>query len=321
MPDKIVVGIDIAKLKFDVAVWLGSTKYKTKVFANNHNGFKELFCWLKPYPQCHICLEATGVYGVPLATYLSDNELFVSIVNPAQIHAFGKSELIRNKTDKLDTKLIARYCASQTPPEWKPTPLSERQLLALVRHLNNLTALLLMEENRLTVADEVIHTSILEIIKALKLQISETKSKIKNHINDDPDLKKNNKLLESIPGIGGVLSATLLAYIGNGSRFSNSNQLVAYSGLNPQLRESGLMKGRTRISKQGSSELRKALYMPALSAITCNRVVKALWERLLARGKGGKVGICAAMRKLLQLAYGVLKSGVPFDEKIPLASS
>jgi len=321
MPDKIVVGIDIAKLKFDVAIWLGSTQYKTKAFTNNHNGFKELSSWLNPYIQCHICLEATGIYGIPLATYLSENKFTVSIVNPAQIHAFGKSELIRNKTDKLDAKLIARYCASQTPPEWKPAPLSERQLLALVRHLNNLTELLLGEENRLSVADEVVRPSILEIIKALKLQISEIKSKIKNHIDDDPELKKNNKLLESIPGIGAILSATLLAYIGDGSRFSNSNQLVAYSGLNPQLRESGSMKGRTHISKQGSSALRKALYMPALTAITHNRVVKALWERLQARGKGGKVGICAAMRKLLQLAYGVLKSGVPFDEKIPFVSS
>lgn len=321
MSDKIFVGIDIAKLKFDVAVWLGSTKYKTKAFPNNSSGFKALSIWLKPYPLCHMCLEATGVYGSALATYLYDSGFTVSIVNPAQINAFGKSELIRNKTDKLDSKLIARYCASQNPPGWKPAPLSERQLLALVRHLNNLTGMLLMEENRLSVADEVVHPSIIEIINALRLQISETKAKIENHIDSNHDLKKNRKLLESIPGIGAILSATLLAYIGDGAKFSSSNQLVAFSGLNPQLRESGLMKGRTRISKRGSPELRRALYMPALSAISCNHVVKALWERLVLRGKGGKVGICAAMRKLLQLAYGVLKSGLPFDEKIPLASS
>ncbi|CNL51832.1 IS110 family transposase [Yersinia mollaretii] len=318
MPDKIVVGVDIAKLKFDVAVWLGDSKYKTKVFPNTPNGFKALSAWLEPYPSCHLCMEATGIYGVSLATYLSDSGFIVSVVNPFQVHSFGKSELLRNKTDKIDAKLIARYCSSQNPSEWKPAPLSERQLQALVRHLSNLNELLRMEENRLSVADKVIHPSLHELITALKQQIAETKQKIKSHINDDPDLKKNNKLLESIPGIGAILSATLLAYIGDASRFSHSGQIVAYAGLNPKLRESGLFKGRTRISKQGSAELRKALYMPALSAISCNRVVKAQWERLLLRNKGGKVGVCAAMRKLLQLAYGVLKSGKVFDAEISL---
>ncbi|OKP03571.1 IS110 family transposase [Xenorhabdus eapokensis] len=319
MSDNIVVGIDIAKHKFDVAVWAGENHYKMKHFPNDLKGFDAFINWLKPASNYHFCMEATGVYGDPLALYLSDKGLLISVVNPVQIHAFGKAELLRNKTDKIDAKLIARYCASQHPPAWQPAPLCERQLLALVRHRNKLNEMLLTEENRLSVADEVVCDSHAKIITLLKQELKDTELKIKKHIDDSPSLKKNKGLLESIPGIGERLSATLLAYIGDGSRFHHSGQVVAYAGLNPKLHESGQLKGRAHLSKQGSAELRKALYMPALAAISCNKVVKKQWEQLTARHKGGKVGVCAVMRKLLRLAYGVMKSGTLFNAEIPLA--
>ncbi|EGY28976.1 Transposase, partial [Candidatus Regiella insecticola 5.15] len=318
--NKTPVGIDIAKLKFDVAVWIERKKYKTKTFNNTPSGFSDLLKWLTVYGDCHICLEATGSYSVPLATFLVDNGIDVSIENPSRIHAFGESELSRNKTDQGDAKRIARYCALHTPSLWTPPPLSERQLTALMRHLKNLEEMKQMQENRQSVADDVVKPSLVEIISALKQQIEEIKEKIKNHIDSDPDLKKNKALLESIPGIGAILSASLLAYVGNVSKFSNSKEVVAYAGLNPKRCESGLFKGRSRLSKRGHTELRRVLYMPALAAISCNPIVKAQWQRLVSRHKGGKIGVCAAMRKLLQLAYGVLKSGVPFDAKIALAS-
>ncbi|WP_253305883.1 IS110 family transposase [unidentified bacterial endosymbiont] len=317
---KTAVGIDVAKLKFDVAVWIGRKKFKTKVLPNTPAGFTQLLKWLNPYGACHICLEATGSYSTALATFLADNGIQVSVENPARIHAFGQSELSRNKTDQGDAKMIALYCAMHTPALWAPAPLSERQLTALVRHLGNLEEMKRMQENRQLVADEVVQPSLTEIIAALKQQIKETKQKIRAHIANDPDLKKNKQLLESIPGIGEILSCSLLAYAGDMSKFSNSKEIVAYAGLNPKLCESGLFKGRSRISKTGHVALRKAVYMPALAAISCNAIVKAQWGRLVLRHKGGKIGICAAMRKLLQLAYGVLKSGMPFDAKIALAS-
>ncbi|WP_253305882.1 IS110 family transposase [unidentified bacterial endosymbiont] len=316
----IAVGIDIAKLKFDVAVWVERKKYKTKVFPNTPAGFTQLLKWLSCYGNCHICLEATGSYSITLATFLADNGITISVENPSRIHAFGQSELSRNKTDQGDAKMIARYCALHTPALWSPEPLSERQLTALVRHLSSLEEMKRMQENRQLVADEVIQSSLTAIIAYLKQQIKETKQKIKTHIDNDHNLKKNKQLLESIPGIGEIVSSSLLAYVGDMSKFSSSKEVVAYAGLNPKLCESGLFKGRSRISKTGHSALRKALYMPALAAISCNAIVKAQWERLVSRHKGGKIGICAAMRKLLQLAYGVLKSGMPFDEKIALAS-
>ncbi|CDL81464.1 transposase [Xenorhabdus szentirmaii] len=179
--------------------------------------------------------------------------------------------------------------------------------------------MLLTEENRLSVANEIIYDSHTKIITLLKQEINDTEQKIKNHIDDSPILKKNKALLESIPGIGERSSATLLAYIGDGSRFQHSGQVVAYAGLNPKLHESGQLKGPAHLSKQGSAELRKALYMPALAAINCNKVVRKQWEQLTARHKGGKIGVCAVMRKLLRLAYGVMKSGTLFNAEIPLA--
>jgi transposase len=321
MEHDIVVGIDVAKLKFDAAVWLGETKYKTKVFANTPKGFELLSAWLQPYQGAHLCMEATGSYFVALATFLYESGWTVSVVNPFQIHSFGKSELIRNKTDQVDARLIARFCASHKPPSWQPAPLNERQLLALIRRLDGLREMRQIELNRLDVADNIVKPSIFEMIEALAQQIHETEKKIKKHIDAAPELRQRKALLTSIPGIGDVLSATLIGYLGDMSKFSHSGKVVAFAGLNPYQKESGKWQGQSHISKRGCANLRKALYMPALTAMTFNPVVKSLRDRMLARGQKGKVVVCAAMRKLLQIAYGVLKSGLPFDEKIPLAKA
>ncbi|WP_457975847.1 IS110 family RNA-guided transposase [Enterobacter sp. SA197] len=314
------VGVDIAKLKFDVAVLLPNQKYKTKKFANTSSGAREFLAWLKRFGDCHVCMEATGCYSTELATLLADNGCRVSLENPARISAFGKAELTRNKTDKSDAALIARYCALHQPSAWFPAPLYERQLTALVRHLKNLEEMRQMEENRLEGAEEVILASLTEHIAQLDALIEETKKKINQHIDDNPDLKRDKALLKSIPGVGDMLSASLLAYAGNLRRFSSSKALVAYAGLNPRRCESGLWKGKSRISKVGQGELRSALYMPAIVAGRYNEVVKSLMGRLAERGKSGKEQVCAGMRKLLQLAYGVVKSGRIFDAEIPLAA-
>lgn len=315
----IPVGVDIAKLKFDAAVLLPNQKYKTKKFANTPAGCREFIHWLSRFGVCHVCMEATGSYSTELATALSDSGYCVSLENPARIHAFSQTELTRNKTDKSDAALIARYCALYQPAQWHPAPLSQRQLTALVRHLKNLEEMRQMEENRLEAADEVITGSLKEHIATLDELIKETKKKIRQHIDDDPDLKKDKALLESIPGVGDVLSTSLLAFAGNLRRFSSSKALVAYAGLNPRRCESGMWKGKSRLSKVGSGELRSVLYMPAVVAGRCNEVVKELMTRLAGRGKSGKERVCAGMRKLLQLAYGVVKSGREFNAEIPLA--
>ena len=163
---KIVLGIDISKTKFDAALLLDA-KVKTKKFDNKSNGFSEMVEWLnkKDAKDLHICMEATGVYGEALATYLFDAGYTVSVVNPAQIKGFAQSELSRNKTDRADAQLIARFCRAMNPKPWKPKPLHIRELQALVRRLEALQDMYYQENNRLEVASFCVRASIETVIK------------------------------------------------------------------------------------------------------------------------------------------------------------
>ncbi|EEF3250941.1 TPA: IS110 family transposase [Salmonella enterica] len=314
------VGIDIASQKFDVAVLYGKNSYKCSSFPNSTQGFIAFTNWLQVYGEVHICMEATGAYSTPLATFLDEISVPVSVENPARIHAFAQSELTRNKTDKSDAKMIARYCRLYHPPLWKPAPLYIRQLLSLMSRLDNLKEMLRMEQNRLLTADVIITVSLQENINSLSRQIVVIQQAVKEHINANKELKKNKALLTSIPGVGDILSCMFLAYVGDISKFSNNKKLVAWVGLNPMQQESGLWKGRSKISKKGNVELRKALYMPAVAALTHNPILIDLKNRLKVKNKSGKSIVCAGMKKLLQLMYGVLKSGVPFDAKKSFAN-
>ncbi len=175
MQTLIPVGIDVASQKFDVAVWKGKTAYKSKVFSNTHKGFDALKKWLEPFGDCHICMEATGAYSEALATCLADAGYAVSVENPARIKSFGCSELSRNKTDKADARMIARYCKLHAPALWQPVPLRERNLKALLNRLVNLQEMKQMEENRLETATPVVQVFIHTVIAALDTQIAEIK--------------------------------------------------------------------------------------------------------------------------------------------------
>ena len=315
------VGVDISKHKFDAAIWREG-KYKTKVFKNTPQGFREFLSWINAFASPHVCMEATGIYGDALAIYLADHQIRLSVVNPARISAFAKTELARSKTDRGDAKLIARFCQEKrdTLTLWEPPSPNLRALQALVRRLDSLLEMSQMEKNRLAVADSAVIPSITTLLETLASQIEEVKARIRKHIDNDPDLRRQRDLLESIPSIGPATSAALLALLGDISRFAYAKQVTAFAGLNPALRDSGTLIGRARISKMGESLLRKILYMPALVAWRFNPVIREFCERLKANGKNGKVIACAAMRKLLHIAYGVLKSGQPFDPNKALAS-
>lgn len=315
------IGVDIAKHKFDAAVLKAAGKYKSKCFTNTPEGFREFLVWLQPFSPVHVCMEATGIYGDALAIFLADHHVHLSVINPARIAAFAKTELSRSKTDKGDAKLIARFCHEKKSslPLWQAPSPSLRALQALVRRLDRLTEMRQMEKNRLAVADAAVIGSIESVLKTLESQIGEVKEAIQKHIDDDPDLKRQSDLLETIPGVGESTSAALLATLGDVKRFENAKQIAAFAGLNPALRESGTLMGRTRISKTGDSLLRKLLFMPALVAWQHNPVIKEFCQRLKSNGKNGKAIVCAVMRKLLHIAYGILKSGMPFDPKKGLA--
>jgi len=269
--------------------------------------------------EAHLCMEATGAYGRGLARYLWQQQLLVSVVNPAQIHAFGKTELTRAKTDKADARLIARYCRMHRPPAWVPPADEIVALQALVRRLEDLRALQNMESNRLESAEGPARTSVESVLEFITQQIQIVRLQIEIHIDNHPDLKKQQDLLSSIPGIGDDTAATLLAFLSPLDRFHSVKQVVAYAGLNPSIRQSGQWAGKTPIAKAGDALLRKALYLPAVTAKRFNPVISAFCDRLLLNGKRPMQVVVAAMRKLLHLAFGVLKSGKPFDPEFTVA--
>lgn len=316
-----ILGIDISKRKFDAALLLSNGKFKHKKFTNDAAGFDALLEWLHTWEarDLHACMEATNIYGNALAEFLYDQEFDVSIVNPARIKGFAQGELLRTKNDKQDASLIARFCQAMKPSLWEPEPLNIRQLKAMVRRLDALIEMQQQEENRLDVADEVIQPEIESHIEYLSLRVKELRKDIQKHIDDDPDLKQQKDLLASIPGIGDKTIAVLLAHFASIHRFDNAKKLASFCGVAPREFQSGTsVKGRGGMSKIGSAQLRKALFMPAMVALRYNPVLIALKKRLTEKGKPKMVIIGAAMRKLIHMIYGVLKNNTPFDEKMAI---
>ena len=314
------VGVDIAKHKFDVAR-LEAGKYKHQKFDNTPDGFAAFILWLAAFGDNKplICMEATGAYSIPLAEFLVQSGYPVAVVNPAKIKGHAKSELSRVKTDKADAKLIARYALEKQPPVWTPPPANIRELQALLRRIEDLLEMRQMENNRLDTADASVVDSIKTLIALLEKELAATRERIRNLIDNDPDLKRRRELLETIPGIAETAAAHLLVALSVHYGFTCAKQAVAFAGLNPALNESGQWKGKTRLSKTGDPLLRAKLYMPAVTAGHHNPVICAFRERLKARGKNGKAIACASMRKLIHIAFGILKSGKPFDPNYSLA--
>lgn len=309
------LGVDVAKNKFDVAL-LKNEKYKTKAFDNKPTGFTSLLAWLKQREpgEVHICLEATGTYGENLAKFLFQNGYIVSVVNPSRIKAFGESELLRNKNDQVDAKLIARFCAKMKPAAWEPDPPEVEHLRMVGRRRDALVSMRTQEINRLGNPDPSVNESIQKHIDFLNQEIEQITQSIRDHIDGNDDLKRKRDLLDSIKGVGDVVIEAILSETNGFARFERIEQVVAYMGLSPKEKTSGTsVKGRPSLSKIGSARLRKALYMPALSATRCNPFVRALYQRLTAKSKNGMVVACACMKKLVHIMFGVLKTGKPFD--------
>jgi transposase len=310
-----VLGIDIAKQKFDAALLIGG-KLKHKSCKNSTEGFELLSQWLrKQGVAClHACLEATGSHGDELALYLHEAGHTVSIVNPARIKGFAQSEMIRTKTDKIDSGIIARFCLAMKPQSWIPPSPELRALRALVRRTESLIDMLTQEKNRLGTAHESVIPLIKEHIDYLEKEIEEVRRQIADMIDRDPNLRRKKDLLASIPAIGKVTIASILAEIDDLGRFTHVRELVAFIGLAPRETLSGSsIKGKPRLCKTGHPRLRRALYMPALVSLQCNPLMIAFYRRLKEKGKNGKVIVCAIMRKLVHVIFGVLKSGKMYD--------
>jgi len=318
-------GIDVSKDRLDVLLLHGEQRMGQQ-FTNSATGFSKLDGWLKRRlqpGQVHICLEATGPYGEAVAEYLFAQGYTVSVVNPARIKGYAESQMQRNKTDKLDAALIADFCRTQHPAVWMPPSPEIRQLQHLVRHLDDLTEARQQAKNRLGLPgqSQPVTDHLHAQIAFFDQQLRETKQAITDLLDHSPDLKQQKDLLLSIPGLGELTIGKLIAECRDLHAFRDVRQLVAFAGLNPRQHVSGSsIHWKSSISRTGSASLRAALYMPALTAMRYNPLLRAFAQRLSARGLTGKAVVVAVMRKLLHLVFGVLKSGQPFDANWSTAS-
>lgn len=329
--NKLYCGIDIAK---DTAVYCllgpdGVPLERAASFKNASTGHRAALKWMrnlakshKPF-ELHVVMEATGVYYLSTAKFFDKQTgVTVSVVNPAQVKSFAHADLVRTKTDAVDASVIARFGAAMKPGPWTPPTPHEEEMLGIVRHVEAIKDMIRAEGNRLHALEEIgastasVQKEVKKHIRFLEKQIDDLTGRLKQLTKEHPDTDENVKLLCSIPGVSDTTAHNLLAEMGDINRFTGVKQLVAFAGLAPAERQSGTsVRGKTMINKHGSRRLRKSLYMPAVVASMHNPDVKELYQRLKAAGKKPMCAMVACMRKLLHIAYGVLKNKKPYEAR------
>lgn len=328
----LTLGIDLSKTYFDATLRQANGSLTHQQFDNNAKGFAKLDKWLRQQlPESgagalHACMEATNIYWEDLADHLYAQGHTVSVVNPGRIKGFAMSQMRRNKTDKLDSEVIAAFCAALVPRAWQPPSATERKLRRLVRHRNSLVKTSTQQKNRRAdCRDDDVRASLEIVLATLAAEIRRIEQQIAQFIAQDPQLCEKKRLLSSIQGLGDTSVHLLMAEMYNLADYESARAAAADAGANPAHHESGdTIRRRAKVSKMGKASVRGALYCPALSAMQHNPVVRDLAQRLAARGKPHFVVACAAIRKLIHLAYGVLKNRTPFDpewESRPLAAT
>jgi len=314
---KAQIGIDVSKLTLDVCYLkdIVTLNFERQVFDNTLKGHKQLLRWLKrvtkqSFNNIQITLEATGVYHLSIAKFLRHKQLMVCVVNPLQAHHYAIGLGMRAKTDRLDSIMLSRYGWERKPVEWQPASPALIELKALNLRLDAVEKDLRREQNRLESAVIADHSKavirlIKQSIRLLEKQIEKLIILIDELIMSHDDLKRNRELLLSIKGIGEVTSRYLVAEIYAG-RFRSASQCAAYMGLVPVPKQSGQFES-VSLSRAGNKKLKAKLYMAAISAKRFNPVLKKHYDRLIARGKCKMSALCAVMRRLVQISFGVIK--------------
>lgn len=309
----IFIGIDISKDVFDVY----SPDQGHSQFPNNVKGFNS---FKKELSLNHWCvMEATGCYHQQLALYLFDEGIRVTVMNPLVIKRFIQMKLNRVKTDKSDAKMICHYGQEQKMQLWQPSP----EYVEECKQLQTITQLYFKQS---TAIKNKLHTlqtrgyKRSKMISSLKRQLKSLQKEIQLLETEMELLIKTNQQelytrLKTIPGIG-KKTAILLIVTTNGFKdFESSRQISSYLGLAPNERSSGSsIRGKTRISKTGNPLVRNHLFLCSFTASIYNPQCKALYERIVAKGKSKKLALIAVCNKLIKQAYGVSKSGLPYDK-------
>lgn len=324
----LIVGIDMAKRKFDAGLWIEHKGQSLGEFTNDDGGYAKMAN--KLCEQFHeaetikLIIEPTGGYEMGLILYALEQEWLVSLPNPKMVKDWAKGSGWRAKTDRQDAMMLAQYGVEKNPPCYQPLSASMQELSDLVTRQEELKKLLRSERNRLTQYQQRprqngrVMKSLEKVIETLEEELAAVEAEAKNFIKHDQKLKLMRKRLLTIPGVGPVLVNHLLVLLTHWSiRTDNqgtTKQLVAFAGLDPQPHESGSsVYKRPTISKMGDKVIRNKLYMGALGGIRGQNVLTDFYKRLVGRGKAKRLALVAAARKILVWAWAVYVNEVDFD--------
>ncbi len=319
------VGIDIAATTAKVSrVYPGKTATRALTIDQTPSGFeilKQRLCSIGLSARSIlVVMEATGSYWVTLASTLADSGFVVSVINPSQAHHFAKALLKRAKTDAIDAQTLAHLASVLQPAAWNPPPevytelhqrLAERDSLLEMRQQARNQLHALIQYPNVVVA---VKKRIEQLIETLNTQIDEVDAELETALALDPEWAASAQRLQSISGIGFLTAVWLLVATLNFTVCKTADELTAYAGLAPHPFQSGTsVYGRPSIGHTGNARLRTMLYLATLSAARYNPVIKTFYNRLREAGKPMKVARCAAARKLLHLAFAVVKQREDFD--------
>jgi transposase len=308
MDQKKSIGIDVSKASLDVAVVPDAETWST---ANEESSIGTLVKRIKALQPRLIVLEATGGLEIPVVAALAEAKLPAVVVNPRQVRDFAKATGTLAKTDAIDALIIARF-AEAIRPQVRPIKDHDAQhLTALVARRRQLVNMLTAEKNRLSSAPKPVHKSIKEHIAWLEQRLDNINKDLKKAVKNSPIWRHKQALLKSSPGVGDVLSVSLLAGVPELGAL-NRKEVAALVGVAPFNRDSGALKGKRTIWG-GRRDVRAALYMATLSAVRFNPVIKKFYDRLTNAGKVKKVALTACMRKLLIILNAMVKNDTPWQ--------
>ena len=301
--EAVCVGVDVAKNTLDIAI---SNSKETRQFNNDYQGITSAVHYISSLKPARIILEAPGHYEMPLAASLQTCHLPVVIVNPRQVRDFARATGALAKTDSIDARILALF-GLQVKPEIRLLPNQKaREMGNLLARRRQLIEMLTAEHNRLIQAYDSIRQSIEIHIKWLEEAISAINNDLDRQIRSSPSWCEKDNLLKSVPGVGKIVSTTLLIELPE-LGILNRRKIAALVGVAPLNRDSGTMRGK-RTVWGGRAKLRSVLYMAALVGVRRNPVIAAFYQRLLNAGKAKKVALVACMRKLLTILNAMMRT-------------
>lgn len=296
------VGIDVSKASLEVGI---SDSRSVRHFTNDEKGMTELIAFLGSKSPFIIIMEATGGLEKPLAAALVEADLPVAVVNPRQVRDFARAKGKLAKTDIIDASILAEF-AHDIHPERRPLPDKQtEEIKAFMARRHQIIGMLTAENNRLLSASQAVKPLVKSHIAWLKEQLRDIDQQLDDQIHNSPIWREKDNLLRSTPGVGPVLSKSLMSSLPELGSL-NRKKIAALVGVAPFNRDSGIFRGRRSISG-GRRQVRSALYMATLTAVRCNPIIRTHYRHLIAMGKVKKLALTACMRKLLVILNAMIK--------------